>query len=305
MLVTAQSHFLTMSDVSISPFNFTKSDYKTIVFPVIFYGFMAAPQVSYERLVPLSVWVWLNLLQCCAANQMSSAKEDGINKPYRPIPAGLISVQHTRILRWILVPICLGLSWYYAVLYPGLSLAVAFVVYNELGLDSSFYTKNFLNAVGIVSWNVGAAKITRAGLVSPGGDQWLAPYISTALIATTIHVQDFRDEAGDRQQGRTTFPVVMPEFSRRMTLVLMAAWSFGLAVFWGSDLSVITSASFVGLGLYIAIRVMFQRTEPEDKVTLQLYMFWLTIAQILPFWTVRSESSRTFFDGRNRWALYY
>lgn len=125
---------------------------------------MAAPQVSYERLVPLSVWVWLYLLQFCAANQMFSAAEDGINKPYRPIPAGLISVEHTRILRWILVPICLGLSWYYDVLYPGLSLAVAFVVYNELGLDSFFYTKNFLNAVGIVSWNVGAAKITRAGL---------------------------------------------------------------------------------------------------------------------------------------------
>lgn len=110
------------------------------------------------------------------------------------------------------------------------------------------------------------------GLVSPGGNQWLAPYISTVLIATTIHVQDFRDEAGDRQQGRITFPVVMPEVSRRMTLVLMAAWSFGLAVFWGNGLSVIISASFVGLGLYIAIRVMLQRTEPEDKVTLQLYM---------------------------------
>ncbi|KAJ7437437.1 UbiA prenyltransferase family-domain-containing protein [Mycena galericulata] len=272
-------------------FNFTKSDYKTIVFPVIFYGIMAAPQVSFERILHLALWVWLYLLQFCAANQMLSGEEDKINKPYRPIPAELISVHHTKVIRWILVPVCLALSWFYDVVYPGLSLTAAFVVYNELGLDSFFYTKNFLNAIGIVSWNVGAAKITRAGLATPHGNEWLAPYISTLLIATTIHVQDFRDEAGDRKQGRITFPVVLPEFSRRMTLVLMTIWSFGLGAFWASESTLLASATFMGLGVYIGLRVMFQRAEPEDKVTLQLYMLWLSIAQILPFRTVHSDSN--------------
>ncbi|KAJ7780307.1 UbiA prenyltransferase family-domain-containing protein [Mycena maculata] len=288
-----------ITDIARIAFNFTKSDYKTILFPVIFYGIMAAPHVSFERILQLALWVWLYLLQFCAANQMLSREEDNINKPYRPIPAGLISVRHTKILRWILFPVCLVLSWFYGVIYPGLSLAAAFVVYNELGLDSFFYTKNFLNAIGIVSWNVGAAKITRAGLATtPHGNEWLAPYISTLLIATTIHVQDFRDEAGDRKQGRITFPVVLPEFSRRMTLVLVMTWSFGLGAFWASGLTVLASATFVGLGLYIGLRVMFQRTEPEDKVTLQLYMLWLSIAQILPFWTVRSDSSTQQFANK-------
>lgn len=126
---------------------------------------MAAPTISFASLPRLALWVWLYLLQFNAANQMFSPDEDAMNKPYRPIPAGLISVDATRILRWVLVPVCLALSLAYDVFYPGLSLALAFVVYNELGLDSYWYTKNFLNAVGLVSWNIGAARIASAGTV--------------------------------------------------------------------------------------------------------------------------------------------
>lgn len=94
---------------------------------------------------------------------MFSPQEDAENKPYRPIPAGLITVKATRVLRWSLFPLCLGVSWACGVIYPGISLSLAFIVYNELGLDSYWYTKNFLNAIGIVSWNVGAANIAGAG----------------------------------------------------------------------------------------------------------------------------------------------
>ncbi|KDQ22593.1 hypothetical protein PLEOSDRAFT_1050368 [Pleurotus ostreatus PC15] len=249
---------------------FTKSDYKTVVFPVICYGIMAAPQMSITRLPHLAVWVWLHLLQFCAANQALSPEEDALNKPYRPIPAGLISIRGARVLRWLLVPVCLALSWTLDVIYPGISLAISFVVYNELGLDNYWYTKNFLNAVGLVSWNIGAAKIACAENVSLDQRAWFAPYVSTLLIATTIHIQDFRDEAGDRKQGRVTFPVVMPEFSRRMTFLIVAVWSFGLASYW--NLSSVASPWFVTLGMYVALRVLQQRTEHEDKVSLRIYM---------------------------------
>lgn len=246
--------------------------------------------MSITRLPHLAVWVWLHLLQFCAANQALSPEEDALNKPYRPIPAGLISIRGARVLRWLLVPVCLALSWALDVIHPGISLAISFIVYNELGLDSYWYTKNFLNAVGLVSWNIGAAKIACAGTLSPqlspnllsltGSIQtenvsldqraWFAPYVSTLLIATTIHIQDFRDEAGDRKQGRVTFPVVMPEFSRRMTFLIVAVWSFGLASYW--NLSSVASPWFVTLGMYVALRVLQQRTEHEDKVSLRIYM---------------------------------
>jgi 4-hydroxybenzoate polyprenyltransferase len=129
----------------------------------IVYGLLAAPRLSLVHLPRLVVWVWLYLLQFCAANQKFSPEEDALNKPYRPIPAGLISVEATVVLRWLLVPVCLGLSFAYDIVYPGLSLTIAFIVYNELGFDSAWYTKNFLNAVGLVSWNIGAAKIAGGG----------------------------------------------------------------------------------------------------------------------------------------------
>lgn len=108
---------------------------------------------------------------------------------------------------------------------------------------------------------------------------WIAPYISTVLIATTIHMQDFRDEAGDRLQGRITFPVVMPVFSRRMTAVLLVVWSVGLAAYWNLDR--IIASSYVALGLYIAMRVLQQRTEAEDKVSLRIYMVSDTLTLLL------------------------
>ncbi|KAJ7577363.1 hypothetical protein C8J56DRAFT_798699 [Mycena floridula] len=206
---------------------FTKSDYKTIIGPVIFYALMSSPRLYLSSLPALAVWVWLYLLQFCAANQMNGAEEDAQNKPYRPIPAGLISIETTRALRWALVPVCLWLSWIFRVIYPGICLSLAFIIYNELGLDSYWYTKNILNAIGIVSWNVGAAKISASGTVRfdslvslglmrgqpgvlfPNPDVWIAPYLSTLLIASTIHVQDFRDEKGDRLQDRVSLRYYM------------------------------------------------------------------------------------------------
>lgn len=99
------------------------------------------------------------LLQFCAANQVLSPQEDALNKPYRPIPAGLISQPACRVLRWFLIPFCMALSYRYDVIWPGISLTVSFFIYNEGGLDSYWFTKNFLNGWGLVSWNIGAAKI--------------------------------------------------------------------------------------------------------------------------------------------------
>lgn len=83
-------------------------------------------------------------------------------------------------------------------------------------------------------------------------------------------MQDFRDEVGDRMQERITFPVVMPEFSRKMTFTVVLAWTFGLSIFW--KLSALQIASYVMLGTYLATRILTQRSEYEDKVSLRYYM---------------------------------
>ncbi|ESK88560.1 hypothetical protein Moror_3175 [Moniliophthora roreri MCA 2997] len=263
---------------------FSKSDYKTIIIPVTCYGFLTSSRIpGVETIIHLLAWIWLFLLQFCAANQMYSMEEDSTNKPYRPIPSGLITVESTHTLRWALVPICLYLSWIYGVLYAGISLTLAFVFYNEFGLDSYWYSKSLLNAIGIVSWNIGAACIASEGQQDLLVRYRAAPVISVALIWTTIHVQDFRDEAGDRMQGRITLPTFLPVASRYLTLCLLTAWSIGLGLFWQLERTAMTF--FVIFGVYLSLRIFWQRSEAEDKVSLRLYMLWLSLAQTLPFIT--------------------
>jgi hypothetical protein len=119
----------------------------------------------------------------------------------------------------------------------------------------------------------------------------VAPFISVAVIWSTIHVQvsnrvfiaisganaetypqDFRDEAGDRMQGRITLPTFLPVASRYLTLFLLIAWSIGLGLFW--QLNETALASFVIFGVYLSLRIFLQRSEAEDKVSLRIYMVY-------------------------------
>jgi 1,4-dihydroxy-2-naphthoate octaprenyltransferase len=127
--------------------------------------------------------------------------------------------------------------------------------------------------------------------IGGGGAEWIIPYVSVALISTTIHVQDFRDEAGDRKQGRTTFPVVAPEFSRQMTCAILLGWTFGLALFWPLDK--VQVALYTMFGTYLAIRVLKQRTEYEDKVSLRIYM----VSVIVSYSFTLSEEAGTYSSG--------
>src|ERR1700734_2784258 len=113
-------------------FLFTKSDIKTTVIPVVGYiciflthpaadGYpqsvfaaAAAPLASFDRLPHVIFWVWLHLLQFDVSNQYLDPTEDTLNKPFRPIPSGRVTLRQAQILRWALVPICMALSTCYS-----------------------------------------------------------------------------------------------------------------------------------------------------------------------------------------------
>jgi 4-hydroxybenzoate polyprenyltransferase len=110
------------------------------------------------------LWTWLHLLQFCVSNQSQNPGEDVLNKPWRPIPSGIVSVLNARILRWILLPLCLSLSISMSLeaLLQSTSLAIGFIVYNELHLDSHWLMRNACNAWGYASFNAGASAIAGA-----------------------------------------------------------------------------------------------------------------------------------------------
>ncbi|KAI0063349.1 hypothetical protein BV25DRAFT_1824433 [Artomyces pyxidatus] len=259
---------------------FTKSDFKTILFPVTIFAYLSAPSTSVDRLACAVAWIWLNLLQFCVSNQSTDPTEDASNKPWRPIPAGRISVTAARALRWVLLPICFAFSVFMGVPTHGLALATAFYTHNELGFDSHWLLRNMCNAWGYAAFNAGATAIACSVSGETIDQRTLASFVCNALIIlTTIHAQDFRDEIGDKLLGRRTLPIVWPEASRIGIVFTMVSWSVALSVACG--LRLLPAAVLCALASFVGLRFYRLRTAEADRTSYLYYNVWLAAAQVV------------------------
>lgn len=164
-------------------FLFTKSDIKTTLIPIVssFYPILcprprfliacpqtlfaaaAAPTFVGSNMPQAIFWLWLHLLQFDVSNQSLNLEEDEQNKRWRPLPAKRLSLRQARILRWILVPLCLAVSqrlYSRQVLCASVSLIFFTIIYNELSGHSHWLVRNILNACGAASFEVGATLLT-------------------------------------------------------------------------------------------------------------------------------------------------
>lgn len=108
------------------------------------------------------LWVWTHLLQFTVSNQIEGQEEDAVNKSYRPLPAGRITLRNTILLRWLLVPICWSLSGFINLRTLGASIALSILtaIHNELGFHGRFWViRNILNGLGIASFELGATLV--------------------------------------------------------------------------------------------------------------------------------------------------
>ncbi|KAF7797875.1 hypothetical protein EIP86_009081 [Pleurotus ostreatoroseus] len=256
---------------------FTKSDFKSILLPIMVFACAGATNVELGQFLRAFFWLWLHLLHFCVSNQSLSPEEDAQNKPFRPIPAGRITVAQARKLRWVLIPICLTVSAAYGVLYPSITLAVHFLLHNELKLDANWITRNLLNALGYCAFDAGTSGILDP---SPRSAVTLARNLSFMIILTTIHAQDFRDEVGDRNEGRETIPIVMPRAGRLSMPVGLMFWSLVLIIGWCRN--VVLGGALVTMGVWVGSRFYFVRDADADKTSYLLYNLWLSLARIVP-----------------------
>ena len=89
----------------------------------------------------------------------------GLNKPWRPIPSGRISIRAAKMLSLALVPTCFVVSMLYDVLGFSVFFVLVSCVYNEGGLHSTWVAKQFLNALGYGSLELGATAIMGLSLI--------------------------------------------------------------------------------------------------------------------------------------------
>lgn len=89
------------------------------------------------------------------------------------------------------------------------------------------------------------------------------------VVLTTIHAQDFEDEAGDKAIGRKTLPIVSPYWSRCTMFIGMTTWSVALSTFWTFKL--FQSSMFVGFGIIVGARYLVFHGQRENKRSYLLY----------------------------------
>jgi 4-hydroxybenzoate polyprenyltransferase len=130
---------------------------------------VAAPSWSLSRLPHAVFWLWVHLLQFGLANQTLpySAAEDVLNHPERPLPAGRISLRAARILRWMIIPVCLLLSAAYGprTMLASLAGSLYMLAYNDGGGARAHWLVR--NALIAIAYGVAEAGATLVICTSP------------------------------------------------------------------------------------------------------------------------------------------
>ncbi|KAG1835351.1 UbiA prenyltransferase family, partial [Suillus subalutaceus] len=212
-------------------------------------------------------WLWFHLFQFNASNQSYSSHEDVLNKPWRPVASGRISVKDSRALRWGLMVFCLG-HFIPFQLKRLVFYSVFVAMHDDFHLSRHPIFKNLCTAGGYVANELGCLLILSRES-SLDGTSVNALCCSALVILLTIHAQDFADVNGDRKSGRRTLPIVVPEGSRIYMLCALPLFSFALALFW--SLGPLSSVLFVSIGSWVGIRYFLFRDEICDESTYRLY----------------------------------
>jgi hypothetical protein len=281
---------------------FTSSDLATFVVPNTVFGVCCAlagpPFVNSLPLsssailsrIPLIILFNLsNTLIFDLANQRlwESVQEDKLNKPWRPIPSGRMTRSEVRKAMQIAIPAVLAFNHYF--LSAGAETACIMVgcwVYNDLKVsDDSLILRNAIASLAFGVFNWSSLKVAIGGhaeylpKVAEAGSAWI--WIYSGVIFTTLHVQDLKDQAGDRVRGRSTAPLVIGDGLTRWTLAVpITLWGPVCAMHCEASLYYAVLVSV--LGAYVAWRCLRHREQAQDRWTWQLWCFWTAMLSLLP-----------------------
>jgi 4-hydroxybenzoate polyprenyltransferase len=214
------------------------------------------------------------------ANQTMAVEEDAINKPYRPIPAGLLSVEGARLrwaFSWCLFPLVLA-----ALSGPG---AGALLILWEIWVafcyvwpkPNHWFFRNSFSGAGQVILLRLLNEVVRNN--TPDVDMRLDLDIwNAAFIMATVHVQEFHDVDGDRRTGRKTLPLLLAtkgviRLRQATAMALIAGSCMFLAWGWlncgpGKVLNLhLFGILQVIAGLGTAIRLISPKSKTMDEIT--------------------------------------
>lgn len=291
---------------------FTFSDFKTVLLPSTGFAILAAlsgptlttnssppPVVALLTRLPLVIcWTWLTLLLVDISNQRQpkSIPEDRLNKPWRPVAAGRLSVVDARRLLFVAIPTVLVITrlWF----AESFALTVTFIIgsymYNDLGgADESSFIRNLLNAIGITCFAAGATRVIVGSSTALNDNAYPWLVIIGAIVTTTMQIQDMEDVEGDRIRGRVTVPLLIGDGPARWSIaILVSFWSLACPTYWRLELSGYVLP--IVCGFTIAARSLLLRNIEADKANWRAWNAWMVVLYMLPVWNQLSQAFSTY-----------
>ncbi|KAM5349170.1 hypothetical protein ACJ41O_008993 [Fusarium nematophilum] len=284
----------------ITAFLFTKSDFKTIIFPQSIFAIAGAlssvhltmngaqltlPEMAY-RVPCMILWLWVNLLVEDLANQRLSGSiiEDETNKPWRPIPSKRLTPEEAKSWLFAAIAAAMALSVLLGAFTPCVTLMTLVWLYNDLEGSCTNWVRNLLNAGGLMCFGWGALQIITAQELRLEGYMWL--WTTGAVVMTTVHAQDFPDLEGDIARGRTTIPIEFGDgFARGSLMVMVLFWSLVCPMMWHTSL--VVQMVVLGIGGGISIITGMRWGQAWDEVAWKSWCLWIAALYVLPAFSNR------------------
>ena len=275
----------------------TKSDFLTFIIPNTLFGIIgvlskpaltttedASVNQAFSRLPHVFIFNWLNLLVFELANQRlpSSIKEDSLNKPWRPIPSGLLTPIQMRWLLLLALPCVLITNWSLGAWKETTLLFNLTWIYNDLEAGNEDpILRNLVIGIAFGFYNGGSLRVACASecSVTSEGFHWIL--IISAAIMCTMHIQDLHDQIGDRARNRRTIPLVLGDYAARWTVAIMiVVWSIICPIFIGLNPGFVTI--YVIIGALVAYRTVQIREPSADHISWICWAGWLVCLYALP-----------------------
>jgi 4-hydroxybenzoate polyprenyltransferase len=224
---------------------------------------------------------WFYIYVFCTSNQARGVAEDRINKPHRPLVAGLVSVPGAYRRFWAGMAIYTALGWMFGVLEWVLVWQAVVIFHNLLGGSQHWFGKNLAMVVGTVA-ELAAAWQLAAPLEAVG---WRWILVVALTFNAAVAVQDLRDVSGDRATGRRTLPLAFGEWPTRLLVCgVMAALPVltHVLLFVPANpapvVLALCDAALAGTSWLTAVRCVALRSEQSDHHTYMSYTYTYCVA---------------------------
>ncbi|KAB8269432.1 UbiA prenyltransferase family-domain-containing protein [Aspergillus minisclerotigenes] len=196
--------------------------------------------------------------------QYTSVEEDRINKPDRPIPAGITTPAGAKRRGIVLTAL-----WFsFAIYRPDLIVetwilvnATITLAMNNLGRH--WFVKNTI-CMTVMTWGLYSSPRKLMGAPLPNTSNHLVAL--AAWVGSVINAQDLRDVEGDKETGSWTLPMALGDDKARL-LIAFLCMPLGYMTLWYNGMAQLAPWVLAGLHVLVSYRFMTMRNRTADHTS--------------------------------------